>query len=40
MKKNVFVISHKDELVGRLNNVMKVIKENGFTSFENDIEVI
>ena len=39
-KKNVFLISHKDELVGRVNNVMKVIKENGFTSFENDIEVI
>ena len=39
-KKNVFLISHKDELVGRVNNVMKVIKENGYTSFENDIEVI
>ena len=39
-KKNVFLISHKDELVGRVNNVMKVIKENGYTSFENDIEVV
>ena len=39
-EKNVFLISHKDELVGRVNNVMKVVKENGFTSFENDIEVI
>ena len=35
-KKNVFLISHKDELVGRVNNVLKVVKENGFTSFEND----
>ena len=38
--KNVFLISHKDELVGRVNHVMKVIKENGFTSYENDIEVV
>ena len=29
---NVYLISHKDELIGRVNNVMKVIKENGFTS--------
>jgi DNA repair exonuclease SbcCD ATPase subunit len=40
LQKNVFLISHKDELVGRVNHVMKVIKENGFTSYENDIEII
>ena len=38
--KNIFLISHKDELVGRVNNVLKVIKENGFTSYENDIEIV
>jgi DNA repair exonuclease SbcCD ATPase subunit len=38
-KKNVFLISHKDELIGRVNNVLKVIKENGFTYYANDIEV-
>ncbi len=38
-KKNIFLISHKDELVGRVNNVLKVIKENGFTSYANDLEV-
>ena len=38
--KNVFLISHKDELVGRVNHVMKVVKENGFTSYENDIEIV
>ena len=38
-KKNIFLISHKDELIGRVNNVLKVIKENGFTSYANDIEV-
>lgn len=32
-KRNVFLISHRDELVGRVGSVMKVIKEGGFTSF-------
>ena len=39
-EKNIFLISHKDELVGRVNNVLKVIKERGFTSYENDIEIV
>ena len=38
--KNVFLISHKDELVGRVNHVLKVVKENGFTSYANDIEIV
>jgi DNA repair exonuclease SbcCD ATPase subunit len=38
--KNIYLISHKDELIGRVNNVLKVIKENGFTSYENDVEVV
>jgi DNA repair exonuclease SbcCD ATPase subunit len=38
--KNIYLISHKDELIGRVNNVMKVVKENGFTSYENDIDII
>ena len=38
--KNVYLISHKDELVGRVNHVMKVIKENGYTSYENDVEIV
>ena len=37
--KNIYLISHKDELIGRVNNVLKVIKENGFTSYDNDLEV-
>jgi DNA repair exonuclease SbcCD ATPase subunit len=37
--KNIYLISHKDELIGRVNNVLKVIKENGFTSYANDLEV-
>jgi ABC-type multidrug transport system ATPase subunit len=38
--KNIFLISHKDELVGRVNNILKVIKEGGFTSYETSIEVV
>ncbi len=38
--KNIYLISHKDELVGRVNNVLRVIKENGFTSYANDIDYV
>ena len=34
--KNIFLISHKEEYVTRIDNVLKVIKENNFTSFEVD----
>lgn len=37
--KNIYLISHRDELIGRVNNVLRVIKENGFTSYSTDIEV-
>jgi DNA repair exonuclease SbcCD ATPase subunit len=37
--KNIYLISHKDELIGRVNNVLKVIKEDGFTSYANSTEV-
>jgi energy-coupling factor transporter ATP-binding protein EcfA2 len=32
-KKSIWLISHKDELIGRVNNTMMVYKENGFTTF-------
>ena len=38
--KNIYLISHKDELVGRVNNVLKVIKENGFTSYATDTDYV
>lgn len=31
----IYLISHRDELIGRVSSVLKVIKEGGFTSFEN-----
>ena len=39
-KKNIYLISHKDELQGRVQNVLKVVKENGFTSYANDIDIV
>jgi DNA repair exonuclease SbcCD ATPase subunit len=33
-KRNIFLISHREELTGRVSNVLKVIKENGFTTIE------
>jgi DNA repair exonuclease SbcCD ATPase subunit len=38
--KNVYLISHKDELIGRVNNVLRVTKENGFTSYSNDVDYV
>ena len=39
-QKNIYLISHKEELAGRVTNVLKVIKENGFTSYDNDVEIM
>ena len=38
--KNIYLISHKDELSSRVNNILKVVKENGFTSYATDTEVV
>jgi len=37
--KSVWLVSHKDELAGRVNNTLHVVKENGFTSYNTDIEI-
>ena len=39
-EKNILLISHRDELVGRVQSVLQVTKENGFTTFNTEIEVI
>ncbi len=36
--KSVWLVSHKDELVSRVNNVLTVTKENGFTSYGTDVD--
>lgn len=38
-QKSVWLVSHKDELTSRVNNIMTVVKENGFTTYNTDIEV-
>jgi len=38
--KSVFLVSHRDELAGRVNNILTVTKENGFTSFGSDVEQV
>ena len=32
--RNVFLISHKDELQSRVTDILQVVKENGFTTYE------
>ena len=36
--KSVWLVSHRDELAGRVENILKVVKENGFTSYNTDID--
>ena len=38
--KNILLISHRDELVGRVNSVLQVTKENGFTTFNTEVEIV
>ena len=38
--KSIWLVSHKDELAGRVNNVMTVTKENGFTSYGTDVDLV
>ena len=37
--RSVWLVSHKDELAGRVNNVLNVVKENGFTTYNTDVEI-
>ena len=37
--KSVWLVSHKDELAGRVHNILKVIKENGFTNYNTDVDI-
>ena len=35
--KSVWLVSHKDELAGRVENILRVVKSGGFTEYANDI---
>ena len=37
--KSIWLVSHRDELAGRVENILKVIKENGFTSYNTDVDM-
>jgi DNA repair exonuclease SbcCD ATPase subunit len=34
--KSVWLVSHKEELIGRVHNTLNVVKENGFTTYNTD----
>lgn len=38
--RSVWLVSHKDELAGRVNNILTVVKENGFTNYNTDVEIV
>ena len=37
--KSIWLVSHRDELAGRVENILRVVKENGFTSYNTDIDL-
>lgn len=37
--KSIWLVSHREELSGRVPNVLKVVKENGFTSYSNSTDI-
>jgi ABC-type lipoprotein export system ATPase subunit len=37
--KSIWLVSHRDELAGRVDNILMVVKENGFTTYNTDIEI-
>ena len=38
--KSIWLVSHRDELAGRVENILKVIKENRFTSYNTDVDTV
>ena len=37
--KSIWLVSHRDELASRVENILRVVKENGFTSYNTDIDI-
>ena len=38
-QKSIWLVSHREELAGRVPSVLKVVKENGFTSYNTAVDV-
>ena len=39
-QKSIWLVSHRDELAGRVENILKVVKEGGFTSYNTDVDLV
>ena len=37
-QKSIWLVSHREDLVGRVENILRVVKENGFTSYNTDVD--
>jgi DNA repair exonuclease SbcCD ATPase subunit len=37
--KSIWLVSHRDELASRVENILRVVKENGFTSYNTDVDI-
>jgi DNA repair exonuclease SbcCD ATPase subunit len=37
--KSIWLVSHREELAGRVPNILKVIKENGFTTYNTSVDI-
>ena len=38
-QKSIWLVSHKEELINRVPNVLKVVKESGFTTYESPVSI-
>ena len=38
-KRSIWFVSHREELVGRINQILRVVKENNFTTYSNDLDI-
>lgn len=38
-QKSIWLVSHREELAGRVPSILKVVKENGFTSYAFDVDI-
>ena len=38
--KSIWLVSHRDELAGRVENILKVVKSNGFTEYNTDVDIV
>jgi DNA repair exonuclease SbcCD ATPase subunit len=38
-QKSIWLVSHKEELINRVPNVLKVVKESGFTTYESSVSI-